>query len=81
MSKLRTLAVSGIAAAFLSVPGLAFAAPDANAVKFCQDAYKNGWTLTNEQVAQCESAGVNKFTEPVVVTNPGGNTPPGQQPV
>ena len=80
MSKLRTLAVSGVAAALISIPGAAFAAPNQNAVKFCEDAYKNGWTLTNEQVAQCTSAGVNKHTEPVVVTNPGGQLPPGQQP-
>ena len=80
MSKLRYLAIGSIAAAIIGISGLASAAPNANAIKFCEDAYKNGWTLTNEQVAQCESAGFNKFTEPVVVTNPGGNTPPGQQP-
>jgi hypothetical protein len=66
------LASSGLAA-------VAYAAPNENAIKFCEDAYKNGWVLTNEQVAQCVSAGFNKFTEPVTVTNPGGNQPPGQQ--
>lgn len=80
MSKLRSLAIGSIAAAFLAIPGAAFAAPNQSAIKFCEDAYKNGWTLTNEQVAQCESAGVNKFTQPVAATNPGGNQPPGQQP-
>lgn len=80
MSKLRTLAISGIAAAFLAIPGAAFAAPNQSAIKFCEEAYKNGWTLTNEQVAQCQSASNNKHEEPVVVANPGGNLPPGQQP-
>jgi hypothetical protein len=68
-----SLALTGIGTA-------AYAAPDASAIKSCEEAYKNGWVLTNEQVAQCVSAGFNKFTEPVVVTNPGGQVPPGQQP-
>lgn len=81
MSKTRILAVGALASAILSLgAGFASAAPNDSAIKFCQEAYKNGWTLTNEQVAQCQSASNNKHEEPVVVTNPGGNVPPGQQP-
>jgi hypothetical protein len=80
MSKFRIFAVSAVVSAFLAIPGAAMAAPNQSAIKFCEDAYKNGWTLTNEQVAQCQSASNNKHEEPVAVTNPGGQLPPGQQP-
>ena len=60
--------------------GVASAVPNEAAIKFCDEAFKNGWVLTREQVAQCRSASDNKHEVPDVVTNPGGNVPPGQQP-
>lgn len=60
--------------------GAASAAPNDQAIKECETAYKNGWTLTEEQVAQCRAVGAQSYSEPVTVTNPGGHTPPGQQP-
>jgi hypothetical protein len=63
-----------------TITGTAAAAPNAMSLKDCETAYKNGWTLTETQVAQCRAVGAQSYSEPVTVTNPGGNLPPGQQP-
>ena len=82
MSKLRIYGIAAVTSALLGAGfgGLASAAPNANALKECETAYKNGWTLTEEQVAQCQALGAQSYSEPVQVANPGGNLPPGQQP-
>jgi hypothetical protein len=79
---MRRAILSGLAGVIFAAAsvGVAAAAPNANAIKECETAYKNGWTLTEEQVAQCQAIGAQSYSEPVTATNPGGNLPPGQQP-
>jgi len=80
MNKIKLAIGLGISSLILSSASLASAAPNDAAIKECETAYKNGWTLTQEQVAQCRAIGAQSYQEPVVVTNPGGQLPPGQQP-
>ena len=79
MRKLIAMSIA-TGAILASSAGAAYAAPNSNAIKECETAYKNGWTLTEAQVAQCRAAGAQSYSEPIVVANPGGNLPPGQQP-
>jgi hypothetical protein len=81
MSKIRKIVIGLVASgACLVSAAPAMAAPNDAAIKECETAYKNGWTLTEEQVAQCRALGAQSYSQPVTVTNPGGNLPPGQQP-
>jgi hypothetical protein len=72
-------AISGLVIAPILALG-GFSISSAESPKTCVEDYKVGWTQTNEQTAQCESSSDNKHEEPVVVANPAGKVPAGQQP-